>query len=315
MTARILGRVLVGVVLVASGAYFLVYLYRWQWNRVLMAGLFFVAAELAVVASVLLRRLQAIEDRIEELKDRPAAPSPPAALEAIRGSAPPPQDRFAWLRESESHTNVFLPILLGAGVLLSGVATVVERIAGATAKPVLEHRLALRLQPLALPAGGLLGPAAPLPLAPRKRGVAIGRVFAVAVAALLLYGAIDVLSDATQTRADADTTGMTTSLVLSIRHRDPGRSAAEGAEETTEALWYACRGTLRPERLERLTARLQPLPGTQARLTITPGLGEHAQRQFLGCLEDATFDRVQADVVSSTTADSVEDDFRGEALH
>ena len=52
MTARVLGRVLVVVVLVASGAYFLVYLYRWQWNRALVSGLFFVAAEIAVVASV-----------------------------------------------------------------------------------------------------------------------------------------------------------------------------------------------------------------------------------------------------------------------
>ena len=94
MTARVLGRVLVVIVLVASGAYFLVYLYRWQWNRALVSGLFFVAAEVAVVASVLLRRFSALEEKIEELKDRPAPASPPAALEAIQTSAPPPRDRF-----------------------------------------------------------------------------------------------------------------------------------------------------------------------------------------------------------------------------
>jgi hypothetical protein len=305
VTARVLGRVLVVVVLVASGAYFLVYLYRWQWNRALVSGLFFVAAEIAVVASVLLRRLQAIEDRIEELKDRPAPASPPDALEAIRSSAPPPQDRFAWLKESQSRTNVFIPVLLGAGVLLSGIATVVERIAGATAKPVLEHRLALRLQPLAMPAGGLLGPAAPVAMASRRRGVVVGRVFAVAVAALLLYGAIDVIGDATQTRPDVDTTGMTTSLVLSVSHREAGRTAAE----TAEALWTTCRSTLRRE----LTVWLDP-DGAQPRLDITPGLGDHAQRRVVGCLEDATFDGVQADVVSSTTGPSAGRPVQGELL-
>jgi hypothetical protein len=295
VTARVLGRVLVVIVLVASGAYFLVYLYRWQWNRALVSGLFFVAAEIAVVASVLLRRLQALEDRIEELKDRPAPAAPPAALDAISASAPPPKDRFAWM--SGSRTSVFIPVLLGAGVLLSGVATVVERIAGATAKPVLEHRLAMRLQPLALPAGGLLGPGAVVAVAPRpRRGVVAGRVFAAVVAGLLLYGAIDVISDATQTRPDRDTSGMTTDLVLSVSHREAGRSALE----TTEALWAACQSTLR----RSLSSRLVALGSGQVRLEVTPGLGEHASRRVVGCLEDATFERVQADVVSSTTRPS-----------
>ena len=292
MTARVLGRVLVVVVLVASGAYFLVYLYRWQWNRALVSGLFFVAAEIAVVASVVLRRLQALEDRLEELKDRPAPAAPPAALEAISASAPPPKDRFAWM--SQSRTSVFIPVLLGAGVLLSGVATVVERIAGATAKPVLEHRLALRLQPLALPAGGLLGPPGVVAVAPRaRRGVAVGRLFAAVVAALLLYGAIDVIGDATQTRPDADTTGMTTAMVLAVSHRESGPSAVR----TTEALWAACQSTLRNPPVARFAA----LGADRVGLEVTPGLGEHAQRRILGCLEDATFDRVQVDVVSSTT--------------
>jgi hypothetical protein len=283
--------VLVGIVLVASGAYFLVYLYRWQWNRALVSGLFFVAAEIAVVASVVLRRLQALEDRLEELQDRPP-PAPPAALDAISASAPAPRDRFAWM--SESRTNVFIPVLLGAGVLLSGVATVVERIAGATAKPVLEHRLAMRLQPLALPAGGLLGPAGAAPALPRpRRGVVLGRVFAVVVAGLLLYGAVDVIGDATQTRPDRDTSGMTTAMVVSVSQRQAGRSALE----TTEALWTTCQSTLR----RALNAHLTDLGDGRIRLEVTPGLGEHAQRRVVGCLEDATFDRVQADVVSSTT--------------
>jgi hypothetical protein len=288
--ARILGRVLVAVVLVASGAYFLVYLYRWQWNRALVSGVFFVAAEIAVVASVVLRRLAAIEQRLGERAASPPA-EPPAALGAIAETAPPPKDRFAWL--SGSRTSVFVPVLLGAGVLLSLVATAVERIAGATARPVLEHRLALRLQPLALPSGGLLGTGAPTVVAAPRRGVLVGRAFAVAVAALLLYGAIDVIGDATQTRPDRDTRGLTTELVLAVRHREAGPSAVR----TTEALWATCQSTLR----RTLSGRVADLGADRVRLDVTPGLGEHAQRRILGCLEDATFERVQVDVVSSTT--------------
>jgi hypothetical protein len=293
VTARVLVRVLVVLVLVASGAYFLVYLYRWQWNRALVSGVFFVAAEIALVASVLLRRLQAIEDRLEGLEHRPAPSEPPAALGAIEASAPPPKDRFAWL--SGSRTSVFIPVLLGAGVVLSGVATVVERLAGATARPVLEHRLAFRLQPLALPAGGLLGAAGGGAVLPRpRRGVLLGRAFAVAVAALLLYASIDVIGDATQTRPDPDTSGMTTALVLSVTHREAGPSAVR----TTEALWAACQSTLR----RQLDARVAPLSGDRVRLELTPGLGPHVHRRIVGCLEDVTFERVQVDVVSSTLA-------------
>jgi hypothetical protein len=297
VTARLLARVLAVVVLVASGAYFLVYLYRWEWIRALVAGDFFVAAAIAVMASVVLRRLSAIEERLDELKERPAPAPPPAALEAITATAPPPKDRFSWL--GSSRTNVFLPILLGAGVLLSGVAAVVERIAGATARPVLEHRLALRLQPLALPAGGPLGPAVPVAVAPPRRGAMVGRVLALAVAAMLLWGAVDALSDATQTRGDPDMSGTTTAIVLEITHRDTGSDAVEA----TNRLWEACRSTF--ERTMNLEGE-EPvaLGGNRVRLEVTPGLGKGAYREFRGCLADLTVDRVQADVLSSTTGPS-----------
>jgi hypothetical protein len=187
---------------------------------------------------------------------------------------------------------VFIPVLLGAGVLLSGVATAVERIAGATARPVLERRLALRLQPLALPTGGLLGVSAPTALPAPRRGVLVGRAFALVVAALLLYGAVDVIGDATQTRPEAEPQGVTTELVLSVHQRDADRSAVD----TADALWHACRARLR----RTLSGVVDGLGGGRVLLAVTPGLGDHAQRRILGCLEDATFDRVQVDVVSST---------------
>jgi hypothetical protein len=45
-----LGRLLSAVVLLASGAYVFIYLVRWEWNRALIAGLFFQAVEMVLVA-------------------------------------------------------------------------------------------------------------------------------------------------------------------------------------------------------------------------------------------------------------------------
>ena len=50
---RVASRLLLVGVLVASGGYVLVYLYRWEWNRALMAGVFFLAAEIALVGAAL----------------------------------------------------------------------------------------------------------------------------------------------------------------------------------------------------------------------------------------------------------------------
>ena len=45
-------RLVVGVVLTLAGAYLLIYLSRWEWNRAIILGLFFVAAEVALATSV-----------------------------------------------------------------------------------------------------------------------------------------------------------------------------------------------------------------------------------------------------------------------
>ena len=63
--------------------------------------------------------------------------------------------RFQWLSRPDQ-LNVFVPVLLGAGVLLTGLAWLVERLARATARPVAEDQLAGRLARLRLPAHGFL---------------------------------------------------------------------------------------------------------------------------------------------------------------
>ena len=52
--------------------------------------------------------------------------------------------------------NVFVPVLMGAGVLMSGIAWLVERVARATVRPAAERGLAAQLDGLALPANGFV---------------------------------------------------------------------------------------------------------------------------------------------------------------
>jgi hypothetical protein len=71
----------------------------------------------------------------------------------------PPRDHFAWLQESSSRTSVFIPVLLGAGVLLSGLAWLVERLARATGAASTDLSRSEVLRPLLIPPTPLVGPA------------------------------------------------------------------------------------------------------------------------------------------------------------
>ena len=141
-------------VLLSSGTYVFVYLYRWEWNRALMAAALFVAIEVALLALSLVDRLRSMSAALERLAARPT--QTPAVLDRLRETSPSPTPRFAWLEQDGSQLSVFVPVLMGAGIVLSGVAWLVERIATRTATPILERGLALRLSGLSLP-DALLG--------------------------------------------------------------------------------------------------------------------------------------------------------------
>jgi hypothetical protein len=157
MRAGRIAAALGGVMMFFTALYFFVYLWRWEWNRALIAGVLFVATEVAMASAVVLSRLRRMEERIQ-------APDP-AVLARIRETAPPAHDHFEWLSPRSGRLGVFVPVLIGMGVVASGLAWLVERLARATAKPVLERGLAARLAPLAWPTGGLLPEADDDPLA------------------------------------------------------------------------------------------------------------------------------------------------------
>jgi len=157
MTARVLRTVLGGLTLAASGAYTFIYLYRWEWNRALMSAAIFIAAEVAVMGSLLSQRLKVISHRLDDQAAAPSRPAPAAVLrrERIHAAQPPARVGFAWLSRPE-HMNVFVPVLMGAGVLMSGLAWLVERVARTTMSPMAERGLATRLDGLDLPADGFV---------------------------------------------------------------------------------------------------------------------------------------------------------------
>jgi hypothetical protein len=164
MNGRKVGVALAGVVMAVSGWYVFVYLYRWEWNRAIVAGIIFLAAEIGLLGAALVVRLSKLGHRMDELDRRDAA-TEERVLRQLRAHPSEPANPFAWM--DGTHTNVFIPVLLGAGAVLSALAWVVDRIARATAGPGLDKRLARQLSSLHPLPGGLLGEAPVDPYRPR----------------------------------------------------------------------------------------------------------------------------------------------------
>jgi len=160
------------VTLLASGSYVFVYLYRWEWNRALVSGLIFVACEVALTTFLLNQRLRSTEARLDAMAAAQARDRQQLVRRRLEETAPGPRASFAWLTRP-GQANVFVPVLLGAGLVLSALSWLVERLARATARPTLERSLAGRLGELAPPAHGFLEPVVD-PVAvlrgPRPRG-------------------------------------------------------------------------------------------------------------------------------------------------
>jgi hypothetical protein len=259
--------------------------------------MFFLAAEVAYIGSSLradVRRLAARVEALEALE----APVDGRRSTARTTSGSRPARPFDWLREATSgHMGVFVPVLLGAGVILSAAAFVVERIAGLLFGPGDDRSSGRRgSAELDLPPAGLLGPAGTrttpgAQAAGRRRGV-VRRVVAVVVLGVLLAAVVDAVGDATQSRPSPRVTGASTVIELAVDQRRP-RPATEAAE----ALAVACHGTLHADsEFTDITA----LRADRVRLTVTPPLSELRRRRLFGCLQDATLDLVQAHVVDWT---------------
>jgi hypothetical protein len=130
---------------IAALVYMVVSLNRWEWNRALFFGLIFLMAEISIGTALILRRLS----RLERTK------LDPAVLAILRDTRPEPH-RFRWLEQSTRQMNVFITFLVGGGVILSGLAWLVDRAAAHTTTPIGEQELARRLASISYPLGGLV---------------------------------------------------------------------------------------------------------------------------------------------------------------
>src|SRR3954453_6231213 len=168
MSARRIGYTVGGGVLAVSGLYILVYLYRWEWIRAQFAAVLFLCIEVALIGAWLAEKVSALQNQ-QNVQSSPVSGArsgrgpfrevDPEVLARLRSAREAESSHpFAWLTPRMDRTSVFVPVLLGAGVLLSGLACLVERIAARTAGPVVDRNLAAALSAFALPPTLLAAP-------------------------------------------------------------------------------------------------------------------------------------------------------------
>jgi hypothetical protein len=141
--------------LVAAAAYTVVSLARWEWNRALFFAIVFVAAEVGLGLALVLRRLGRVEALVTDI------PAPdPGVRRALRDTRSGEQERFAWLRVDPTdvvgRTHVFITLLVGGGVILSGGAWLLDKLATKTVDPRREQRLGRELDAIAYRPGLLV---------------------------------------------------------------------------------------------------------------------------------------------------------------
>jgi hypothetical protein len=143
---------LVAVTLLGSGGYLFIYIYRWEWHRALLVGVLFLGALIALSTALVLRRVGRLEQRLSTTTNAPGD----AVLGRLQ-AASVERAPFPWLRPSDVHrTSVFIPILLGGGVVVSAAAWLVERLAGSSARAGVEAELAADLRDIAFPSAVLV---------------------------------------------------------------------------------------------------------------------------------------------------------------
>lgn len=299
---RGIARLVVVLVLCVSGVYLIVYLFRWEWNRALVAGIFFVAAEVAVVGSTIMGRLRVLEQSIAAGGPRGDGGRPASTIsDENRGVS----RSFAWLRDASGRTGVFIPVLLGAGVILSAVAYLVERVAGSLSGPSVDRAMARRLA-LDLPSGGLViggsahehrsvtGGARTLVAPPPRRAVVVTWTLVAGLAVALAIMGVGALKDLTESRPEPAPEGTATAIDLRIVERRTERPVSQSAE----GLWIACRSTVHDD---VVLTDLTKTGADTVTITLAPPLGELAGRRLRGCLGDVTLDLVRAEVLGFRT--------------
>ncbi|MGW1992139.1 hypothetical protein [Embleya sp. NPDC001921] len=284
-----------GIAGAASACYAVVYLYRWEWNRAVFCLLIFVIVEILVVATVLLGRIARLERHLGEADDR----TEEARRRLEQAHDETGKGRFRWLDadrlDSRDTHHVFVPVLLAAGVVLSGVAWVIQRIARLTSHPVSTGLLARRLVALNAPADDALGVEPQLEdrpaVAPARRVRAAAVVAGAVLAAFLLALAVDRLADATESRPQGPPESVASTVVFRVISREERDIAREVA---ARELWEGCRSSTgaRPEYAVLGRFDTEVWVGV-----VRPALNDHDMMRLRGCLQDTRAFHARAEIV------------------
>ena len=277
-----------------AGIYLFVYLYRWEMHRAIVAGVLFVAGEIAVATTLVLRKIETLRAPARSPLDGPSAsgirPEPPPSTVKQESTD---QRHFRWL--GMDRMNVFIPVLLGANIVVSGIAWLVEHLARSAPAKGRGRAIERDLATLALPLGGFFE----LPSSSNRAidddatpgGMArvlkpLGLLLLVSLVIVLLALAISGRS-----RPDADTTGLRSNVVITLDTRN-------GLDRDLAALslFEACHTSIENQRLVELTQ----LETGRYLMVLEPALGEQARRRFFGCLDDGVLERVNADLHGHT---------------
>jgi len=279
------------LVLVASGAYVLVDLARWEWNRAILSALIFLSALVILSTASVLHSLHRLGERLAELEAGPPHAVDVGGIIGTANSEAIAARRFEWLERPPDRLGVFVPVLLGAGMVLSLVAYVIERVAGVLAGGTLDRRTAAALR-IELPLGAGLVHVRSGPEPPGRRPHHTLRwVLGTALAIALGIGAVEGLRQLTQTRLDAVGGPGTTTIGLRIDQKSVERPLPVVMAD----LWTGCHNRVPGD---PAIVDVRQLDDHHLTVTVDQAFGRVGRARIIGCLEDLNLDLVLADVLT-----------------
>lgn len=301
---RKIAYVLAALAATGAGTYLIVYLYRWQWQRALICGVLLLIIEVMLFGLVTLGRLNRIEERLRDTdrRQRELDARQDDVLTRLREPAMAREEtRFRWLEDPADRSYVFVPVLMVAGVVLSGLAWVVQKLASTTAGPA-ERRLAGRLAVLSAPDPAASGDLEDLPAPGSGRRTArTATVGALSVALLAVL--IVALADLTQTRGEESNEHEATSVLVQVDLRGTDLSTGRRAL-AAQQIWESCRDSTS---VPLKHAPLGELGNGMFAGVVRPALTDHDLMRLRGCLEDATLERAHLTVVAVNDVESGDD--------
>jgi hypothetical protein len=300
-TLAVVGKLILASTILLAGWHTVYYLYNWQWARAQIAGIAFIATLVIGAAWFLLTRMDRlqrdIDRRLAEMEAVVSGRHTAVGASSNRVVGSPPD--FSWLDPAFSpphrqslllpaaavglaggspRISVFIPILLGAGLVLSIVAGLVERAAAALHPPA-ETGVEAGGHPNRAEAESTRsGDRTAAGLASR-RGWSGLVARGVIVVALVIAGTAGIYQTV-HYRPDSLGVG-TTELTVQVLAKAQFRPPAETVETMAR---YCARTAITGVSFERV----EPVSATTALLVVSPLLDEEAQRRYGGCLEDVS---------------------------